>query len=89
MIDTSRHYYTLNVIYQHIDAMAYAKFNVLHWHIVDDQSFPYQSIKFPEMSRKGAFSPSHVYTVQDIQKVIAYAFDREFGSFRNSTPPVT
>ena len=76
MIDTSRHFYPIPVILQHIDAMAYSKFNVLHWHIVDSISFPYESAKFPEMSISGAYSPDHVYTQDDIKTVVEYARNR-------------
>eukprot|EP00035_Acanthoeca_spectabilis_P020730 m.434350 g.434350 ORF g.434350 m.434350 type:complete len:537 (+) comp17703_c0_seq1:2787-4397(+) len=76
MIDTSRHYYPVEVILQHIDAMAYAKFNTLHWHIVDSVSFPFQSKMFPEMSEQGAYSPNHVYTHTDVTTVVEYAKDR-------------
>jgi hypothetical protein len=76
MIDTSRHYYPVEVILQHLDAMAYSKFNVLHWHIVDSVSFPYQSTAFPEMSATGAYSRSHVYTADDIANVVRYAKNR-------------
>ncbi|KAI5163830.1 beta-hexosaminidase subunit alpha isoform X1 [Manis pentadactyla] len=74
LLDTSRHYLPLASILDTLDVMAYNKFNVFHWHLVDDPSFPYESFSFPELTRKGSYNPAtHIYTLQDVKKVIEYA----------------
>ncbi|KAH9767862.1 Beta-hexosaminidase 1 [Citrus sinensis] len=55
LIDTSRHYLPVDVIEQIIESMSYAKLNVLHWHIIDEQSFPLEVPTYPNLW-KGAYS---------------------------------
>ncbi|KAK6012758.1 glycosyl hydrolase family 20, catalytic domain protein, partial [Ostertagia ostertagi] len=73
LIDTGRHFLSLSIILQHLDVMSQNKMNVLHWHIVDSESFPYTSAKFPDMSLKGAYTPAHIYSIADMKKVMNYA----------------
>lgn len=50
------------------------KLNVLHWHIVDDQSFPFVSKAFPDLAGKGSYNPiTHTYSVKDIEYVLEAA----------------
>jgi len=73
LLDTSRHYLPLSILYQQIDALSYNKFSVLHWHIVDDQSFPYDSTVWPDLI-EGAYDPvHHIYTKDEIAQVIEFA----------------
>ena len=73
LYDTSRHYLPVSILKTHLDVMAWHKYNVFHWHIVDMQAFPYVSSTFPDLSDKGAYSPRHVYTKSNVQEVIAHA----------------
>lgn len=72
LIDTSRHFQPMVMIKKVIDAMAYSKLNVLHWHIVDTQSFPLEIPSLPKLW-DGAYSPLERYTMNDAEEIIRYA----------------
>ncbi|XP_044975043.1 beta-hexosaminidase 3-like [Hordeum vulgare subsp. vulgare] len=72
LIDTARHYLPVPVIKSVIDSMAYSKLNVLHWHIVDEQSFPLEIPSYPKLSN-GAYSYSEKYTINDAIDIVQYA----------------
>eukprot|EP00347_Sterkiella_histriomuscorum_P013570 403364209 len=73
MLDTSRHYISVDIIKQLLDSLALAKFSVFHWHIVDDESFPIELDSFPNISKNGAFSADKVYTKTNVQGIVSYA----------------
>ncbi|KAH7911725.1 N-acetylhexosaminidase [Hygrophoropsis aurantiaca] len=73
MLDTARNYYPVSDIKRTLDAMSWVKINTFHWHAVDSQSFPLEVPGFMEISEKGAYAPTNVYTTADIADIVSYA----------------
>ncbi|KAF1356659.1 N-acetyl-beta-D-glucosaminidase [Delphinella strobiligena] len=70
-MDIARAWYEPKDILRMIDALAYNKFNRLHLHITDAQSWPLEITSMPELAGKGAFGPGMSYspaTLASIQK---------------------
>lgn len=76
LIDSARHFLTVSAIKTTLDAMSYNKFNRLHWHVVDDESWPLESSTYPRFSEAGAYAPDAVYTHADVQEIVQYAYER-------------
>lgn len=72
LIDTGRNFLTVESILDHIDIMALSKMNVLHWHLMDSQSWPIKLYIYPEMTKDASFA-DEIYTKLDITYVISYA----------------
>ncbi len=74
MLDVSRHFQPLDVVYRTLDGMEAVKMNVFHWHLSDNQGFRVESKVSPLLQEKG--SDGLFYTQEQIRDVIAYARDR-------------
>ncbi len=59
-LDVSRHFFTVNEVKRFIDLMAYYKFNILHWHLTDDQGWRIEIKKYPLLTEVGAWRDSTV-----------------------------
>ncbi|NWK54726.1 family 20 glycosylhydrolase [Verrucomicrobiaceae bacterium N1E253] len=89
MLDSSRHFQTVEEVKRFIDLMAVHKLNVFHWHLTDSHGWRFESKKYPELTKKGAWrmQPGYpekgknrryggFYTQAEIKEVIAYAKER-------------
>lgn len=75
LIDTSRHYQPVEIIKQIIESMSYAKLNVLHWHIIDEESFPLEVPSYPKLWR-GSYTRWERYTLDDARDIVEFAKSR-------------
>ena len=82
-LDCCRHFMSKEFIKRYIDLLAYHKFNVLHWHLTEDQAWRIEIKKYPELTNKGAWRKyddgtvyGGFYTQEDIKEVVEYAASR-------------
>lgn len=55
MLDSARHYQSVEFIKSFIDWLAVHKFNVFHWHLIDDQGWRLEIKKYPRLTSVGAY----------------------------------
>jgi len=72
MIDTARHFQPLASIRKIIDSLPYAKLNVLHWHMSDTQSYPFQVKAYPKLW-DASWSDQERYMQSDVAGMVEYA----------------
>lgn len=56
MLDVSRHFFTVADVKSYIDQMALYKFNILHWHLSDDEGWRVEIKSLPKLTEKGAWN---------------------------------
>jgi hexosaminidase len=81
LLDCGRHFMDVATVKKYIDALAFYKMNVLHWHLTEDQGWRIEIKKYPELTRLGSYRMdkfgNHVsegyYTQEQIKDIVAYA----------------
>ena len=74
LLDSSRHFLSMDTLKRQLDAMAAAKYNIFHWHLTDDQGWRMESNAFPKLHELA--SDGEYYSQQDIREIVAYAQQR-------------
>ncbi|MDQ2752114.1 MAG: family 20 glycosylhydrolase, partial [Bacteroidota bacterium] len=60
MLDVSRHFFTKAEVKDFIDNMVKYKFNILHWHLTDDEGWRIEIKSLPNLTKKGAYNVKRV-----------------------------
>lgn len=91
-LDVGRHFFPAEDIKSFIDWLAFHKFNVLHWHLSEDQGWRIEIKKYPKLTEVGAFresSPPYgnrnsddgqryggFYSREQVKEIVAHAAER-------------
>jgi hexosaminidase len=70
-LDVARHFFDRATVERYVDLLSFYRFNVFHWHLVDDQGFRLQLWKHPELA-----SPDASYSQAEVTSVVGKARER-------------
>ncbi len=82
MLDTCRHFFTIEEIKKQLLAISYLKLNIFHWHLTEDQGWRVQIDKYPLLTEIGSVRKQTrgdgkevkgFYTKEQIKDVVEYA----------------
>jgi len=92
MLDSGRHFFSVESVKRFIDLLSRHKLNRFHWHLTEDQGWRIEILAHPDLTRVGSKRKqtpilsdrnngdgqphSGFYTQADIREVVAYAADR-------------
>lgn len=92
MLDSSRHYFSVDFIKRYIDLIALHNMNVFHWHLTDDQGWRIEIKKYPKLTEIGSKRSGTImghnsdvddgqpyggfYTQEDAKEIVEYARQR-------------
>ncbi len=91
-LDSSRHFWTVDVVKKYIDQLALHNCNQFHWHLTDDQGWRFEVKALPELAKEGSIREQTVidrntglydgtpyggyYTQDELREVVRYAAER-------------
>lgn len=91
-LDVGRHLFPVDFIKKFVDAMAFYKFNIFHWHLTEDQGWRLEIKKHPRLTEIGSqraetpipANPKQgdgqpyggFYTQDEAREIVAYAAER-------------
>ncbi|MCD7099967.1 family 20 glycosylhydrolase [Stenotrophomonas sp. MMGLT7] len=86
MLDSARHFESVEQIERLLDAMAIHKLNVFHWHLTDDQGWRLEIKAYPKLAQVGGCRAQTdgdgvpycgFYSQEQVRHIVRYAAERQ------------
>jgi hexosaminidase len=80
VLDSARHFFTVEEIENFIDLMVQHKLNVLHWHLTDDVGWRLEIKRYPKLTQIGAWRKGILFGLNPKDST-AWGADGRYGGF--------